>query len=58
MKGRPQLTDSDEYAHTADEEPDWRESYYFNWVDLELQITGSCFVLLVPLVLFLTRHLS
>jgi len=48
MKGRPQLTDKDEYAHTADEEPDWRESYYFNWVDLDTGISGFSTIGLLP----------
>jgi len=48
LKGSPQLTETDEYAHTADEEPDWRESYYFNWVDLETGISGFSTIGLLP----------
>ncbi|MHA1636217.1 MAG: DUF7065 domain-containing protein [Candidatus Thorarchaeota archaeon] len=48
MKGRPQLTASDEYAHVADEEPNWRESYYFNWVDLDTGISGFSTIGLLP----------
>lgn len=48
MKGKPQLTESDEYAHTADEKPDWRESYYFNWVDLDTGISGFSTIGLLP----------
>lgn len=48
MKGRPQLTETDEYAHTADEESGWRESYYFNWVDLDTGISGFSTIGLLP----------
>ena len=37
---RHRLAKSDEYAHEADERSDWRESYYFNWVDLDARISG------------------
>ena len=42
------LTDSDEYAHTPNEKPDWRESYYFNWVDLSAGISGFSTIGLLP----------
>jgi hypothetical protein len=48
MKSRSQLTDEDEFAHTPDEEPDWRESYYFNWVDLDAGISGFSTIGLLP----------
>ena len=48
MKGRPQLTENSEHAHTADEELDWRESYYFNWVDLDTGISGFSTIGLLP----------
>ena len=40
MKKHPDLAETDEYAHTANEESTWRESYYFNWVDLDTGISG------------------
>ncbi|TFG34500.1 hypothetical protein EU527_02975 [Candidatus Thorarchaeota archaeon] len=48
MKKHEKLTVSSEYAHTANEKPDWRESYYFNWVDLEAGISGFSTIGLLP----------
>jgi hypothetical protein len=48
MRGRPQLTENSEHAHSADEELDWRESYYFNWVDLDTGISGFSTIGLLP----------
>ncbi|MGD9380992.1 MAG: hypothetical protein PVI03_00955 [Candidatus Thorarchaeota archaeon] len=42
------LVDDDEYAHTPTERPDWRESYYFNWVDLKSGISGFSTIGLLP----------
>jgi hypothetical protein len=43
-----ELVDNDEYAHEPNERPDWRESYYFNWVDLESGISGFSTIGLLP----------
>lgn len=43
-----ELSDVDEYAHAPNELPDWRESYYFNWVDLESGISGFSTIGLLP----------
>jgi hypothetical protein len=45
---RHRLAKSDEYAHEADERSDWRESYYFNWVDLDARISGFSTIGLLP----------
>jgi hypothetical protein len=42
------LVDIDEYAHEPNELPDWRESYYFNWVDLDSGISGFSTIGLLP----------
>lgn len=42
------LESTDEYAHQPSERPDWRESYYFNWVDLENDISGFTTIGLLP----------
>jgi hypothetical protein len=42
------LNDADEYAHKPTEHPDWRESYYFNWVDLETGVSGFSTIGLLP----------
>ena len=43
-----ELVDADEYAHKPNERPDWRESYYFNWVDLNSGISGFSTIGLLP----------
>ena len=43
-----ELRDLDEYAHKPNEKPDWRESYYFNWVDLDSGISGFSTIGLLP----------
>jgi hypothetical protein len=43
-----ELVDADEYAHEPNERPDWRESYYFNWVDLDSGISGFSTIGLLP----------
>ena len=45
---RHRLAKNDEYAHEADERSDWRESYYFNWVDLDARISGFSTIGLLP----------
>jgi hypothetical protein len=37
-----------EYLHEAGERPDWRESYYFNWVDTDSGISGFSTIGLLP----------
>ncbi|MFW9960498.1 MAG: hypothetical protein ACFFDV_05735 [Candidatus Thorarchaeota archaeon] len=48
MKGMRRLAEVDEYAHEADENPDWRESYYFNWADLDSGVSGFSTIGLLP----------
>jgi hypothetical protein len=48
LKKQHSLSKSDEYAHLADERLDWRESYYFNWVDLDTGISGFSTIGLLP----------
>jgi hypothetical protein len=43
-----ELVEADEFAHRPIEQPDWRESYYFNWVDLETGISGFSTIGLLP----------
>jgi len=42
------LDKSDEYLHKPTEELNWRESYYFNWVDLDNKISGFSTIGIVP----------
>jgi hypothetical protein len=42
------LSDADEYPHAPSERPDWRESYYFNFVDLDSGISGFTTIGLLP----------
>jgi hypothetical protein len=39
---------TDDYAHEPSENPTWRESYYFNWVDIETGISGFSTIGLLP----------
>ncbi len=48
MEGTSELSETDEYLHTANERADWRESYYFNWVDLKSGISGFSTIGLLP----------
>jgi len=43
-----ELVHADEYAHEPNEQPDWRESYYFNWVDLDAGVSGFSTIGLLP----------
>ncbi|MHA3962946.1 MAG: DUF7065 domain-containing protein [Candidatus Thorarchaeota archaeon SMTZ1-45] len=43
-----ELVDADEYAHEPTKHPAWRESYYFNWVDLSVGISGFSTIGLLP----------
>ena len=42
------LTNADELLHEPTSEPKWRESYYFNWVDLVNEISGFSTIGIVP----------
>ncbi len=42
------LNGSDEYLHNPTKELKWRESYYFNWVDLENKISGFSTIGILP----------
>ncbi len=42
------LTEEDEYLHPPSSEDKWRESYYFNWVDLKNKISGFSTIGIVP----------
>ncbi len=42
------LNKSDEYLHKPTKELKWRESYYFNWVDLENKISGFSTIGILP----------
>lgn len=39
---------SDEYLHHPDKRKKWRESYYFNWVDIKNKISGFTTLGIVP----------
>ncbi|MFW9908678.1 MAG: hypothetical protein ACFFEF_08885 [Candidatus Thorarchaeota archaeon] len=42
------LSDSDDFLHEPNERPDFRESYYFNWVDLGSGVSGFTTIGLLP----------
>jgi hypothetical protein len=42
------LAEKDELLHRPTEEPKWRESYYFNWVDLRNRISGFSTIGILP----------
>jgi len=42
------LIEADELLHQPTEELKWRESYYFNWVDLQNKISGFSTIGIVP----------
>jgi hypothetical protein len=42
------LTEKDELLHHPTKEKKWRESYYFNWLDLNNKISGFSTIGLVP----------
>lgn len=42
------LTELDDYLHTPTKLPDYRESYYFNWMDLNTGISGFSTLGLLP----------
>jgi hypothetical protein len=39
---------SDDYLHEPDERLKWRESYYFNWIDIDNNISGFSTLGIVP----------
>jgi hypothetical protein len=42
------LTDTDDLLHQSNKDLKWRESYYFNWVDLENKISGFSTIGILP----------
>ena len=42
------LKESDEYLHKPTDKLKWRESYYFNWVDLSNKISGFSTIGILP----------
>lgn len=42
------VTDADEYRHAPSGRADWRESYYFNFVDADNEISGFTTIGLLP----------
>ncbi len=42
------LTEADELLHKPTSESKWRESYYFNWVDIQNEISGFSTIGFVP----------
>ncbi|MFX0106717.1 MAG: hypothetical protein ACFE7R_00365 [Candidatus Hodarchaeota archaeon] len=42
------LRDSDEFAHVPNKRPNWRESYYFNWVDPDARVSGFSTIGFLP----------
>ena len=42
------LSEHDEYLHQPTKEKKWRESYYFNWADLDNHISGFSTIGIVP----------
>ena len=47
-KGEAALTEKDELLHRATADSKWRESYYFNWVDLENKVSGFSTIGVTP----------
>jgi len=44
----PTLTEADDFLHQATDELKWRESYYFNWVDLKNKVSGFSTIGIIP----------
>jgi hypothetical protein len=42
------FSDEDDYRHTPKKQRDWRESWYFNWVDLKTQVSGFSTIGVLP----------
>jgi hypothetical protein len=47
-KNESTLTDKDELLHRPTADSKWRESYYFNWVDLENKVSGFSTIGVMP----------
>jgi len=45
---KDEFNTSDDYLHKPDERLKWRESYYFNWIDIENNISGFSTLGIVP----------
>ncbi|MDO8055605.1 MAG: hypothetical protein Q6361_01985 [Candidatus Hermodarchaeota archaeon] len=43
-----EIVEADDFWHEASNHRDWRESWYFNWVDLDSSICGFSTVALLP----------
>jgi hypothetical protein len=43
-----EFTGEDDYLHKPTKHKDWRESFYFNWVDLKAQVSGFTTIGIVP----------
>ena len=43
-----ELEESDDYLHEPGKAKDWRESYYFNWVDTDNDVSGFSTIGLLP----------
>lgn len=44
----PSINKTDDYPHSPEEKADWRESYYFNFVDAESKASGFTTIGLLP----------
>ena len=42
------FTEQDDYLHKPTKHKDWRESFYFNWIDLKAQVSGFTTIGIVP----------
>ena len=47
-KHKASLSEADELLHKPTDEEKWRESYYFNWVDLENSMSGFSTIGILP----------
>jgi len=47
-KNESVLTETDELLHRPTDELKWRESYYFNWVDIKNKVSGFSTIGIVP----------
>ena len=48
QNGKSSLTEADELLHKPNDNLKWRESYYFNWVDIENKISGFSTIGILP----------
>ena len=42
------VREADEFLHQPDKRLKWRESYYFNWVDIENKVSGFTTIGVLP----------